>query len=183
MELKLGFVHNRKTGGTSIQKFFEENKYSLVKLQPENIFDIGIISFGVIRNPYTRCISSWKYCESTRTRTLLDCLKTPPDEEVLLYKEADHHYKGHDYRHFTLPQSQWLYHPITNKRVHHLLKFENLEEEMYNLCDKYGIEIKKMFPRLNLGQYNHNIQLTSEEKEAIYNFYKVDFDIFGFKKE
>ena len=87
------------------------------------------------------------------------------------------------YKHFTLPQSHWLYHPATNKRVYHLIKFENLEEEIYNLCDQYGIEIKKMFPKSNVGVYDRNIQLTSEEKEAIYNFYKVDFDTFGFKKE
>ena len=177
MELKLGFAHNRKTGGTSIRKFFRDNEYPLVRLNEGNMLDIGIISFGVIRNPYTRCISSWKYCESTRTRTLLDCLKTPPDEEVAYYTH------GHDYRHFTLPQSHWLHHPTTNKRVDHLIKFENLEEEIYNLCDQYEIEIKKMFPKENAGKYDHNIQLTSEEKEAIYNFYKVDFDIFGFKKE
>ena len=179
MELKLGFAHNRKTGGKSIQKFFKENKYSLVDLQPGNVFAPanGIISFGVIRNPYTRCISSWKYCESTRTRTLLDCLKTPPDKNVAYCTH------GHDYKHFTLPQSHWLYHPTTNKRVYHLIKFENLEEEIYNLCDQYGIEIKKMFPKSNVGVYDRNIQLTSEEKEAIYNFYKVDFDTFGFKKE
>lgn len=177
MKLKLGFVHNRKTAGTSIRKFFEENEYSLVELEPENISDAGIISFGVIRNPYSRCISSWKYCESTRTRTLLDCLKNPPDVEV------SYHKRGHDYRHFTLPQSHWLFHPTTNKRVHHLLKFENIEEEIYNLCNEYGIKINKKLRNLKLGKYDYNMQLTSQEKEAIYNFYKVDFDKFDFKKE
>ena len=98
----------------------------------------GIISFGVIRNPYTRCISSWKYCESTRPRTLLDCLKTPPDKKVSCRNP------GHDYKHFTLPQSHWLYHfveankmysdPRTNPKVKISLK-PKLDE------------IKKMFPQ------------------------------------
>ena len=207
MKIKLGFCSNAKAGQTSIRYFFKINKYKLVKIERNKIND-DIISFGVIRNPYSRCISAWKYCNTTRKRTLLDCLKTPPapppyhlpypehekiDIEKTVYKENDWgcspncykdcYIKEHDFLHFTLSQSYRLYHPITNKRVDHLLKFENLEEEIYDLCNQYGIKVYKKFPKINVGNYDHSIQLTSEEKEAIYNFYKVDFDTFGFKKE
>ena len=50
----------------------------------------GYFRFSVIRNPWDRFIFAWKYCASTRHRSLHDVIASLPRE-------------GHDYRHLTRP--------------------------------------------------------------------------------
>jgi hypothetical protein len=97
-ELQLKYANNLKAGTSSIKKFFAENRYFLkgipvLDITPEDIIKEQIVTFGVVRNPYTRCISSWKYCDSTKHLPLLQCLKYPPTPNTSRIF-VDYHIKG-----------------------------------------------------------------------------------------
>ena len=173
--MRLGFIHVRKNAGTSLIDFFDRTGVDLkVVNRPGDA--IGCVTFAVARNPYTRCVSAWKYCSSTKHRPLLDCLRNPPQITDI---DIDKNWlkPGHDYRHFTKTQSHFIF--DNGLRPSHILSFENLEHDLQNLCQMYDIPFVKLH-YYNVGQYNH--QLTDLEYEAIYQSYKEDFDNLGYNK-
>ena len=170
--MRLAFIHTRKNAGTSIIDFLGRTGVDF------NVIDnpreaMGRVSFAVKRNPYTRCVSAWKYCRSTRNRALLDCLSNPPQPGEL-HPDLK---PGHDYRHFTKTQSQFMFDNELGPT--HILLFENLEQDLQDMCSMYKIPFVKL-DKFNVGTYNHI--LTDEEREAIYQFYKEDFDNLGYEK-
>lgn len=172
--MKLAFIHVRKNAGTSIKEFFGRTGVDL-KVVDSPSEAMGCVSFAVARNPYTRCVSSWKYCRSTRNRSLIDCLNNPPNVDDLdptgLVKP------GHDYRHFTKKQCDFMFDGDIGPS--HILTFETLEDDLRKLCLMYGIPFVKL-DKYNVGTYQHT--LTDLEYEAIYQFYKEDFDKLGYSK-
>ncbi|MDJ1006617.1 MAG: sulfotransferase family 2 domain-containing protein [Paracoccaceae bacterium] len=81
------YVHLPKTAGTSVKSLFADNeKYRFDKgvLDPNwsaPEFD-GYYRFSVVRNPYDRFVSGWKYCASTRNRPILDVLRHLPQADL-----------------------------------------------------------------------------------------------------
>jgi hypothetical protein len=163
------FINVRKNAGTSVSYLLGMSliNYTIVD-SPKKVRDF--VSFAVARNPYTRCVSSWKFCETTCNRPLLDCLANPP-------------VKGHngrrndDYTHFTKKQSEFIFEDGIG--VNHILRFENLEEDLRNMFSLYNVSIPPL-PKLNKGSYDYT--LSDEEREAIYEFYKEDFINLGYEK-
>ena len=134
------------------------------------------VSFAVKRNPYTRCISSWKYCSSTKNRDLLDCLNNPPQPEDV-YEDRPDLRPGHDYRHFTQTQSQFIFNNGVGPT--HILSFEHLERDLQQMCLLYKIPFVKL-NKLNVGKYDY--KLGNDEREKIYQFYEEDFYNLGYSK-
>jgi hypothetical protein len=167
--MRFAFIHVRKNAGTSINDALYQACVSFTVVDSlKTVTDW--VSFTVVRNPYTRCISSWKYCSSTRDRSLLDCLHNPPPRGDL--KKPDH-----DYVHFTMKQSEFIF--DGENRPTHILRFEHLQKDLDNMFKLYNVspvELKK----LNIGNYEY--QLTDEEREAVYQFYKEDFERLGYDK-
>ena len=55
------------------------------------------LHLAVVRDPFTRAVSAWRYCSSTRHRSLRDSLDIPPPRE-----------HEHDWVHFTRTQFDGL---------------------------------------------------------------------------
>lgn len=178
----LVFVHVRKNAGSAIKQFFGEVEYPLIVADefPTDFLN-GHITFGVMRDPFDRVISSWKYCQSTRNRTLLEALMDPP-------KETDHHpglTQGHDYRHFTKLQSDYLYDCDRERRVRHILRYERLEKDLGWLCNRYNVPAKKL-PLANIGKHRLGYSpamLTNKEKQLIVELYNDDFELLGYNPD
>ena len=130
------FVHQRKCAGSSIITSFgfglDSPDWHFANdgvlspdwsANPELIHDY--FKFAVIRNPWDRFISGWKYCESTRDRSLMDVLTKPPRE-------------GHDYRHLTRPQHLTLFGSDGKLAVDYLIRFEALDEGYREVCRRIG---------------------------------------------
>jgi hypothetical protein len=170
------FVHQRKCAGTSIIAAFAIRPGSLDwhfandgTLSPQWTADGDLIrryfKFAVVRNPWDRFVSGWKYLESTRHRTLHDVLSNLPQE-------------GHDYRHLTRPQYVTLFNPNETLAVDKILRFETLEKEFRELSKRF--HIKPVLPHLNVtlrlpsyrDVFNDQTRLLFEElfKEDIRRF-------------
>ncbi len=103
----------------------------------------GYFRFSAIRNPWDRFISGWKYCTTTRHRSLHDVLANLPRE-------------GHDYRHLTRPQHAILYDENGRLIVEYIIRFESLQD-FDRVCDT----IRK--PRRVRERRSHH-RLSSGEK-------------------
>ena len=126
------FAHQRKCAGTSIISMFgaltpEDRSYFVDGIlskawKNDREFISSHVTFAVVRNPWTRFISGWRYCDSTKNRPLKDVLRELPQS-------------GHDYRHLTRQQCDTLVSPDGEFAVQHLLRYERLQEDFDNLCD------------------------------------------------
>jgi len=143
------FVHQRKCAGSSIITSFgfdlDSPNWHFANdgvLSPEWTAHGELIQsyfkFAVVRNPWDRFISGWKYCQSTCCRSLIDVLRRPPAE-------------GHDYRHLTRPQYVTLQGPDGKLAVDYLIRYEALEEGFREVCRRIGKPDDRL-PRLNVGK-------------------------------
>ena len=133
------FVHQRKAAGGSIIKSFgfksleEPDRHFLndgVRSKSSHLEDWkrlydDYFVFAVVRNPWDRFVSGWKYLESTKTRSLLEVLRDLPK-------------KGHDYRHLTRLQSDTLFDSKGQLITDFLIRFESLQEGFDSVCDQIG---------------------------------------------
>lgn len=85
---KVIFIHVRKAGGTSIQSLFPDatQKFMEGVLSPEwvdsNKFYSEYFKFTVVRNPWDRFISGWRYCFSTQNLTIHEVLENLPEMDL-----------------------------------------------------------------------------------------------------
>lgn len=123
------FIHQRKCAGTAIKRAFglrpedaDWHAYNDGCLDPafaERPADYLV--FSVVRNPWDRFVSGWRYCRSTRRRSLESVLLDPPRE-------------GHDFRHLTRPQHQILFDAEGRAVFDVLLRYESLQADFDALC-------------------------------------------------
>lgn len=172
------FTHQRKCAGTSIIRAFglapDNAAWHFMNdgvLSPEYArMPAGYYRFSVIRNPWERFISGWKYCSSTRHRALQEVLANLPRE-------------GHDYRHLTRPQHEILYEATGCLAVDFLIRFESLQQDFDRVCDLIGK------PRCTLGRYNagppppparHTDGLNGEDRNLFLRHFGRDIELFGY---
>ena len=174
--MKLNFIHTRKNAGTSVIDFLNRAgvDYCISYYNFGEFEDY--VSFAVKRNPYSRCISSWKYCSSTKNRDLLDCLNNPPQLEDVCEDRPDL-LSGHDYRHFTQTQSQTIFNNGVGPT--HILSFEHLDRDLEQMCLMYKIPFVTL-NKLNVSKYDY--KLDNNEREKIYQFFEEDFYNLGYIK-
>ena len=199
VDKKLGliFIHIPKTGGTSIEYAFnfynDNNKATGIKngkamqhftWQEYEKFFLSLnrqlpynnyFKFSIVRNPYDRLISEYYWCQvpgvgfksnqsfNDFTNTVENIVKNKNFKETVY----------HD--HF-IPQHHFIY---KNDKlvVNKLFKFEKFNEIIIFLKQKYKIN---NVPHINSQEYN-KIKLDYYQKLKIYNIYKNDFKLFGYK--
>lgn len=133
-------------------------------------------SFSVIRNPYDRFYSMYKF--------LCSSLKLTPIDFVLyvknIFKNKD---KDNDNRYqFFQPQYIFICDKNYNLEIDEIIRFENLDFEYSKLVKKY-----KLNKLCHLNKSNDVIGLNNFYsidfiKKNVYKLYKKDFDIFNYDK-
>lgn len=172
------FIHQRKCAGTSIIRSFglspEQREWhslndGVLSAQWEDTIKRypNYLVFSVVRNPWDRFVSSWKYCTSTRERNLIDVLHSLPAE-------------GHDYRHVTRLQSAILYDRNGYPVFHELMRFETLQSDFDRVCDRLG-KPRLRLPHLNRTEREDYRTYFNSESEALFaSKFKRDIEVFDY---
>lgn len=141
----------------------------------------GAFKFAFVRNPYTRFISAWCHLGLHKEFDLNKFLS--PDPIVLMtVKKIFNRPSGLNYliekRHNLFrPQHEFL---DTGDDDIHVYKYEALPQNWGKVCKKLGISPAPKLSHKN--QATCDVELTDESKEILYNYYKYDFEEYGYTK-
>lgn len=170
------FVHQRKCAGSSIMRTFNvafgTPDWDFMKdgvLSPEyTATHQSYFRFAVVRNPWDRLISGWKYCESTHELTLKKVLTALPQE-------------GHDFRHVTRLQCATLFNEQGELIVDYLIRFEHLQNDFDVVCDLIG-KPRCTLPHRNRGSRGHYHEYFDEACRQIFlHYFSKDVDLLGYE--
>jgi hypothetical protein len=197
-EYKCIFVHIPKTGGYSILDAFDMNFID----ENSNFLNTGLYSsvdhwgryywsyrdyltFSVVRNPWDRFISAWKYiCNRVPYSKYKDGPKTNELENrdlLDILKNMPTNYYSHDWLHLTLSQYDMLY-TYDGCVVDKIIKFENLQNEFDDICDIIG-KPRRTLKKLNSTERKHYREYftTQEHLDLFYDRYKNDIEKLGYE--
>ena len=189
------FIHIPKTGGTSIEQYISDHgrhylrylgimnnrsahHFTAIELRKQvyQIFNY-YYKFSIVRNPYDRLLSEYYWTPIQGIG-----YKAGKDRSYFLYHVQNivHNKKYFEtiYHDHFIPQYMFIY---EGKKllVDQLFKYEDLEWVSQYL--KRKLDIKRDFPLLNKTNIQ-KVEWTEVQKNKIYNLYKKDFELFGYKK-
>jgi len=169
------FIHIPKTGGTSFCKRYLKYQVSHVKAHNYDEEQLKK-SVTIVRNPYSRIISCYKYFKTEKTYwgktnyKLLDYCKTNSFSNLV----DDLYNKSLPYDQHLEPQHNFL--KKKEKIFTKIMKLENLEEDFYKIFKK----------KLDMEHLNKSVEIeiniSEDTKNKIYEIYKKDFELFGYLK-
>lgn len=191
-DVKIIWLKTPKTAGSAIQQCLENIGY-LHMMQPEKRPITGVFSgqmdsfinthsefwasahkFAIVRNPYDRFVSGWKYLRSTQDIDLVEVLQNLPNKEP----------RYGDYTHLTMTQTELLY--LDGKLIpDKILRYENLSSDLNNVLLSFDLP-PVVLPVVNKGRHrdqNFMKYFTADAHELFLENYGIDFDNFGYKKE
>ena len=129
--------------------------------------------WAVVRNPYDRVVSAWKYLEKTKDSPLVDVLTNPPEYDT----------QPREYHHLT----ESLFSMVSESGalvIDEVVRFEELESDLANLFAKLGM------PFVGLTKINKTPSrkkedsfLCPQECRLIERLHLEDFSNFDYEKK
>jgi len=121
----------------------------------------------MIRNPYDRILSLWKWETRTKTEfkntTFKNWLSINP---AIWWKQ---------------PQLSFLYSEIKDISKINLIRFENLQSDFDSACEKIGIP-RQQLPHKNKTNHKHYTEYYDDEtRQIIVEIYGRDIKYLGYK--
>jgi len=184
------FVHIPKTGGTSILDALGAKSNERMHLnwrvyrQANRYLFENYYKFAVVRHPYDRILSVYKYlCNGGNGKgdlTLsVDLMERAPTFDVFICEYLTHHTMF--CHNMFMPQSYFICDEFNDIIVNSVIRFENIQAEYESLALQEGWAIKKL-PHKNRSQAIANDSDIATERVArkIHELYKPDFEIFGY---
>jgi len=171
-EHKIVFIHNPKTGGTSIANWLTKN-FKTVRgrlhgnhLEAQHFFPNAELYFGVVRDPWSRLVSWYKHANDIRTISFKDwLLKNAFSYQPTLSFQNNLMWARNWYTLIT-PQSNWF---NNNTKI---LRFESLNNDFEYIQDLLGCN--KSLPVLNSTQQSNINYYDAELIELVRDIYLED---------
>ena len=192
---KVCFIHNPKTGGSSIQYWLFENTECV---QPKNTLHCNIqtaieyfpdieLSFAVVRNPWDWCVS-WYFYQKKRANDRIQFIKDNPDKLDLRKEKYNLSVQQDTLKYLELGFEHWLENATHSNQftytqnVNLILKFENLKNDFQKIQNI--LNIFKPLPYLNsTPRVNYKTYHNARTIKLVYNKYYNDINTFGYKYE
>ena len=152
--------------------------------------------FTVVRNPWDKLVSGWRYCrtlpyptfkcgndivnrnhppELSFKETLKNLPRQVPDTEPNTFS-------NHDYHHITRSQISILLDSNGRYIPDVVLKVENLQQDFDNLCDIINAPHIQLEHRNRSDQHKHYTEYYDEEtKQIVAEKYAKDIELFGYE--
>lgn len=182
---KFIFIHIPKTGGTSIEQAFNQNRVRQkhrTMTQYENMLHANIdqyFLFSVIRNPWDRMVSYWNWRQGKYS--------APIDGKMNIFSEWLRYIisidlnreSRNDFKMAISPQFTSLKNK-NNKIIVDLIRFENLQNDFDTVCEKIGIP-QQQLPHYNKTNHKHYTEYYDEEtNQIVAEKYAKDIEYFGY---
>jgi hypothetical protein len=130
--------------------------------------------FSVVRNPYDKAISAWRFLDDLKIIPLVDALSNPPQPD-----------NWRSYHHFTRTLTSML--TIDGKLYpDFIVKYENLNNDFTTLMVKLGISsffLPETNKTLERTKEDKSSEIDEVSKELIGKMFHDDFVTFGYPKE
>ncbi len=165
------FLHPTKTGGTSVLEALM-TKYSVYKNHlPINSGVLcrkknnkNVFVFSICRNPYDRVLSMFNFFEIAKNMKF---------DEFLIYLE-----KMRDNNIFYYPQYKYI--QYKDFKVDDVIRLEQMSDDWERVINGVlKISVKELHVNRETQRKKN---LTNNEKSTIYNLYKKDFEVLGYKR-
>lgn len=176
------FIHINKTGGSSVEKAlnlpFEhltaaEKKAEVGEQKWQDKF-----TFAFIRNPFDKVCSHYRYRVKTNQTKLQDNPLSFADWVRRSYYEKDPFY--HDSPKMFMPQSQWLSDASGNIMVDQVYRFENLEKDFHDLCQR--LDLDAQLPHLKASKkVDYRTYYDEGTKDLVANLFNEDLMAFDYR--
>jgi hypothetical protein len=130
--------------------------------------------WSVVRNPYSRVLSSWRFLENLRVHPLVEVLKNPP-------RPPDDGRYDRDYVHFTMTLTELL--SVNGKMyVDRVLHFETLDEDFARLNEELGM-VTGALPKVNVNlEKADRTQMDEQSSALVETLFAPDFSNFHYSK-
>jgi chondroitin 4-sulfotransferase 11 len=192
---KFIFVHIPKCAGTSIENLFtpdvnwwlrktnlgSEQHLTIGEMKRINKYNEHLstyFKFSVIRNPWSRFLSAYKFAKNGFRKTRCSF------KEFCLNTQKNCPQKGPHkpyYRYIKTQQFDYLCDGSGEIVVDFICKLENLQEDFNIICDKIGIP-RKQLPHTNKSKHKHYTEYYDEEtRQIVAEKYKKDIEYFGYE--
>lgn len=193
-ERRIAFIHIPKAAGTSIERHFEDSGWKMDFYEPcktpwdpalhhltyddlrELIEDLDEIpSFCIVRNPFKRMVSEWRWQRTTRRSTSLNFSDFVRRVEVSLTQSKtywDNHWR---------PQSDFI-----NENINSIMRLEKLNSDFPDFLAKHGFDSMDRIPRhgrSKLGGRLPRLKVNDDALDRIRRIYARDFESFGYSTE
>lgn len=172
-----GMHFNDYTTGSNVKRFLDRFFFINKKRDVHNLWN-SYTSFSVVRNPYDRLVSylAWR--------------ETQWNGSVCFNKHCFSHFVRNELteRMINNKRHLWPQHKFIfqngKPQVNFILKFENLQNDFKTMMERIGLMGKELFEKRMVSRHSdYHDYYTPELLKIVYDFYKDDFELFGYKKE
>ena len=186
---KFIFIHIPKTAGSSINSILGINKHGRRHLswriyqQANRYYFKNFFKFAIVRDPYTRLLSSYNYLKKGGNKkedlVLAKYLsKHAPDFEAFVINFLDP--SKMSLHNLLKPQSYFLCSLDGQIKVDHISKLESLENDFNYVKERLNLDYFEL-PRLNtLSNHDDVIRKKESIQHRIYDLYKEDYKNFHY---
>ena len=192
---KLIFIHIQRTGGTFLEKqiwgndiwFISPQEKHLIASQAKQLYRDYWESYtkiSIVRDPFARTVSMLRFFsqffltldEQRKIQGIEEYLKKYSYNGVVL--ENDYRFSKIENLVSDVHQPNQIYLNLLDEPVDRVFIFENLIDDMEELCDLTKTKISK--DAVNLGSFEYSSYYTETLKETVSKLYENDIQKFGF---
>lgn len=174
---KVVYFRVPKAASTSILMAFR--RIDSVERRENDEYNKSAFKFAFVRNPFDRLASCFRHVIQKGTPETLD--SCPGMHRNMSFGEF-----VDAVRKIKVPKMDMHFRPqytFIPEKPDFLGKFENINEDFLELCEKIGVRAPPELTRQNITDKTRYDIYAKESIEKVLEIYKKDFEIFGYLKE